>query len=137
LHNGSVPTLYDLLLPKKRPGDPDGGEYRPDEFEVGSREFDPVKVGFKSSGYGGFVFNTKGIKDDKGGYTKGNSNAGHEYGARRLANEADGPVDQKIKDQCADETIKDQDLDASIKDKCLYPMSREERLDLLEYLKTL
>ena len=137
LHNGSVPTLYDLLLPKKRPGDLDGGEYRPDEFEVGSREFDPVKVGFKSSGYSGFVFNTRGIKDDKGGYTKGNSNAGHEYGARRLANEADGLVDQKIKDQCADETIKDQDLDASIKDKCLYPMSREERLDLLEYLKTL
>ena len=29
LHNGSVPTLYDLLLPKRRPGDPDG-EYRPD-----------------------------------------------------------------------------------------------------------
>ena len=137
MHNGSVPTLYDLLLPKKRPGDLDGGEYRPDEFEVGSREFDPVKVGFKSSGYSGFVFNTRGIKDDKGGYTKGNSNAGHEYGARRLANEADGLVDQKIKDQCADETIKDQDLDASIKDKCLYPMSREERLDLLEYLKTL
>ena len=79
----------------------------------------------------------KGIKDDKGGYTKGNSNAGHEYGECRLANEADGLVDQKIKDQCADETIKDQDLDASIKDKCLYPMSREERLDLLEYLKTL
>lgn len=137
LHNGSVPTLYDLLLPKKRPGDPDGGEYRPDEFEVGSREFDPVNVGFKSSGYGGFVFNTRGIKDEKGGYTKGNSNAGHEYGTRRVANEADGPADQKIRNLCADETIKDEDLDASIKDKCLYPMTKHDRLDLLEYLKTL
>lgn len=135
LHNGSVPTLYDLLLPKKRAGDPDDGEYRPDEFEVGSREFDPAKVGFKSSGYGGFPFNTKGIKDDRGGYTKGNSNAGHEYGARRMADESNGPVDQKIKDQCTDENIKDED--PSIKDKCLYPMSREDRLDLLEYLKTL
>ena len=135
LHNGSVPTLYDLLLPKKRPGDADAGEYRPDEFEVGSREFDPAKVGFKSSGYGGFLFNTKGIKDDRGGYTKGNSNAGHEYGVRRMADESNGPVDQKIKDQCTDENIKDED--PSIKDKCLYPMSREDRLDLLEYLKTL
>jgi hypothetical protein len=135
LHNGSVPTLYDLLLPKKLPGDPDDGEYRPDEFEVGSREFDPDKVGFKSSGYGGFLFNTKGIKDDRGGYTKGNSNAGHEYGARRMADESNGPVDQKTKDQCTDENIKDDD--PSIKDKCLYPMSREDRLDLLEYLKTL
>jgi cytochrome c2 len=135
LHNGSVPTLYDLLLPKKWPGDPDDGEYRPDEFEVGSREFDPVKVGFKSSGYGGFLFNTKGIKDDRGGYTKGNSNAGHDYGVRRMADESNGPVDQKTKDQCEDENIKDDD--PSIKDKCLHPMSREDRLDLLEYLKTL
>ena len=137
LHNGSVPTLYDLLLPKKRPGDPEGGEYRPDEFVVGLREFDPVKVGFKSSGYGGFVFNTQGIHDERGGYTKGNSNAGHEYGARRLADESDGPVDQKIKEQCEDDKVKDQDLDQSIKDKCLYPISREDRLDLVEYMKTL
>jgi hypothetical protein len=137
LHNGSVPTLYDLLLPKKRPGDPGDGEYRPDEFEVGSREFDPVKIGLKSSGYGGFIFSTKGVKDDMGGYTKGNSNAGHEYGARRVANEAEGHVDPKIRELCANEQIKDADLDASVKDKCLYPMSRQDRLDLLEYLKTL
>ena len=83
LHNGSVPTLYDLLLPKKRPGEPAGGEYRPDEFVVGSREFDPVKVGLKSSGYEGFIFKTEPIKDDVGNYIEGNSNAGHEYGARR------------------------------------------------------
>lgn len=137
LHNGSVPTLYDLLLPKKRPGDPEDGEYRPDEFEVGSREFDPIKVGFKNSGYGGFIFNTKGIKDDMGGYTKGNSNAGHEYGARRVANEADGRVDPKIRELCANEQIKDADLDVSVKEKCLYPMSKQDRGDLLEYLKTL
>ncbi|HXN89839.1 MAG TPA: hypothetical protein VN890_10925 [Methylocella sp.] len=39
LHNGSVPTLYDLLLP---PSD------RPTSFYAGTREFDPVKVGFKT-----------------------------------------------------------------------------------------
>jgi hypothetical protein len=71
LHNGSVPTLYDLLLPKKRDSDPKDGEYRPDQFQVGSREFDPEKVGFKSSGYAGFTFDTRRV---------GNSNAGHTYG---------------------------------------------------------
>ena len=82
-----MPTLYDLLLPEKRPGDPEGGEYRPDEFEVGSREFDPTRLGSKAVVTEAFIFNTKGIWDDMGGYTKGNSNAGHEYGARRVANE--------------------------------------------------
>jgi len=37
LHNGSVPTLYDLLLPP---------ENRPREFYVGTRQFDPERVGY-------------------------------------------------------------------------------------------
>jgi hypothetical protein len=37
LHNGSIPTLYDLLLP---PGQ------RPKTFALGGREYDPVKLGF-------------------------------------------------------------------------------------------
>ena len=37
LHNGSVPTLYDLLLPP---------DQRPKKFALGGREYDPVKVGF-------------------------------------------------------------------------------------------
>lgn len=89
LHNGSVPTLYDLLLPKKGPKDSASGEYRPDVFEVGSREFDPQKVGLKSSGYNGFTFDTS---------RRGNSNAGHTYGTG---------------------------------------LDKEQRLDLLEYLKSL
>nr|WP_197702490.1 di-heme-cytochrome C peroxidase [Candidatus Nitrosoglobus terrae] len=101
LHNGSVPTLYDLLLPKKRAGDPEDGEYRPDQFKVGSREFDSVKVGLKSSGYQGYKFDTQ---------LKGNSNAGHEYAAGKTK-------------QLNGETLK--------------PLTKEERLDLLEYLKTL
>lgn len=74
LHNGSVPTLYDLLLPQKRAGDPDDGAYRPDSFMVGAREFDPVKVGFKSQGYDGKLF-----KADR----RGDFNSGHEYAAGR------------------------------------------------------
>nr|WP_164502827.1 di-heme-cytochrome C peroxidase [Nitrosomonas oligotropha] len=101
LHNGSVPSLYDLLLPKKREGDPDDGEYRPDQFEVGSREFDPVKVGLKSSGYKSFTFDTS---------FPANSNAGHEYASGKTA-QPNGVT--------------------------LRPLSKEEKLDLLEYLKTL
>jgi hypothetical protein len=40
LHNGSVPTLYDLLLPPAE---------RPKKFALGGREYDPVKVGFAVS----------------------------------------------------------------------------------------
>jgi cytochrome c5 len=72
LHNGSVPTLYDLFLPAKREGDSDDGEYRPDSFIVGSREFDPVKIGFRSDNYDGFKFKTHRV---------GDMNTGHEYAA--------------------------------------------------------
>lgn len=80
LHNGSVPTLYDLLLRQKRkPGDPEDEEYRPVEFRTGSREFDPKNVGFVSEGY-----HSEGIGNKDGTHfsTKitGNRNTGHEYG---------------------------------------------------------
>ncbi|MCB1737530.1 MAG: ribonuclease E [Gammaproteobacteria bacterium] len=84
LHNGSVPTLHDLLLPVKRAGDPEadpenGIEYRPDGFKVGSREFDPVKVGFRTD-----------VGDFFGTRFEGNSNAGHEYAAGRTPITPDG-----------------------------------------------
>ena len=63
LHNGSVPNLYELLLPAKQ---------RSKRFFVGRREFDPVNVGFVDTHIdGAFLFDVT---------TKGNSNAGHEYG---------------------------------------------------------
>jgi hypothetical protein len=37
LHNGSVPTLYDLLLPP---------DQRPKKFALGGRRYDAVKLGF-------------------------------------------------------------------------------------------
>ena len=61
LHNGSVPTLDDLLKPASA---------RKATFKLGSREFDPVKVGYVDEG--DFIFDTKA--------NPGNSNAGHEYG---------------------------------------------------------
>ena len=66
LHNGSVPNLYELLLPQ---------EERSEVFYVGNREFDPVKVGYVSnaevSDISLFEFDTS---------LEGNSNHGHEYG---------------------------------------------------------
>jgi hypothetical protein len=78
LHNGSVPTLYDLLLP---PSD------RPKSFYVGTREFDPVKVGFKTgqSAENSFLFR---VFDDQGKPIQGNLNSGHDYNNAGLS-EAD------------------------------------------------
>jgi len=70
LHNGSVPTLYDLLLPATCAPEAPNCEKRPETFMVGSREFDPVKVGFKSAGYPGFKLDTRKL---------GNHNQGHDY----------------------------------------------------------
>jgi mono/diheme cytochrome c family protein len=62
LHNGSVPTLYDLLHPDQRPA----------KFKAGAREFDPVKIGFQddltASGSNVWLFDTS---------QPGNSNIGH------------------------------------------------------------
>ena len=84
LHNGSVPTLYDLLQPPAK---------RPPAFPVGTRTFDPAKVGYdtdpKADG-NTFKFDTS---------LDGNSNKGHVYG-----------VDQ---------------------------LTETQRLELIEYLKTL
>jgi mono/diheme cytochrome c family protein len=44
LHDGSVPTLYDLLLPPDR---------RPTCFFVGTRRYDPVKVGYATGAESG------------------------------------------------------------------------------------
>lgn len=60
LHNGSVPNLDELLKPAAE---------RQSPFRVGSREFDPEKVGFRSD-VGPFAFDAT---------LPGNSNAGHEY----------------------------------------------------------
>lgn len=79
---------------------PEEGEYRPERFKVGSREFDPEKVGLKS-GDKGFTFDTS---------FPGNSNAGHEYTSGKTA-QPNGEI--------------------------LKPLTKEQKEDLLEYLKTL
>ncbi len=63
LHNGSVPNLYELLLPAAQ---------RSKTFYVGSTELDAKHVGFDTlASEDAFLFDTS---------IAGNSNAGHEYG---------------------------------------------------------
>ena len=67
LHNGSVPTMFDLLLPVNQ---------RPKQFPVGHYEYDPVKLGYRTD-----------IKDGDPEFRSmfdvsnpGDSNVGHLYG---------------------------------------------------------
>jgi mono/diheme cytochrome c family protein len=66
IHNGSVPTIWDLLQPV---------DARPKVFYRGYNVYDPKKLGFVSDGpeaeKSGFRYDTS---------VPGNSNAGHDYG---------------------------------------------------------
>lgn len=74
LHNGSVPNLYEMLIPAKE---------RTKRFYVG-REFDPVKVGLDTSGKSGsFLLDTS---------VRGNSNAGHSFEDGPRGNGVIGPL---------------------------------------------
>jgi len=65
LHNGSVPTLYDLLLPAKD---------RTAKFGMGSQTLDTVKVGVDvKAADAPWQFDAS---------VRGNLNSGHEYGAK-------------------------------------------------------
>ncbi|WNJ88851.1 di-heme-cytochrome C peroxidase [Bosea sp. 685] len=98
LHNGSVPSLWWMLLPASA---------RPTRFCLGAQDFDPGHVGFPPLAgqaeckKGEFTFDTAHI---------GNSNSGHSF-------EGDG-----------------QHLPNGVIGRAL---SEPERLDLIEYLKTL
>lgn len=74
LHNGSVPNLYEMLIPAKE---------RTKKFYVG-RDFDSVKVGVDTSGNSGkFLVDTT---------LEGNSNAGHSFENAPLGNGVIGPL---------------------------------------------
>jgi mono/diheme cytochrome c family protein len=80
LHNGSVPTLRDLLEPPAK---------RPKEFYRGYDVFDPDKVGFVSN-----------VEEEKGKHyfklditLPGNSNSGHLYGTNLRAKDKEALVE--------------------------------------------
>lgn len=73
LHNGSVPSLADLLNPPQR---------RPRQFWRGYDVYDPVKVGFVSDGS-----EARRIGTSHDTSKPGNSNAGHLFGTQLDADE--------------------------------------------------
>ena len=74
LHNGSVPNLYEMLIPAKE---------RTKKFYIG-REFDPIKVGLDTSEKSGsFLVDTT---------LPGNSNAGHSFENSPRGNGVIGPL---------------------------------------------
>jgi len=83
LHNGSVPNLYELLLPANQ---------RSKTFYVKGRTFDPVKVGLVTdpADPAAFLFDT----------TKtGNSNAGHEFRAGYRGQASSGVIGPELTDE--------------------------------------
>lgn len=73
LHNGSVKSLTELLLPPAR---------RATKFWVGNRVYDPVNVGYMDDrSAAGSLFRTT---DDAGRAIEGNGNVGHDYGNAAL-----------------------------------------------------
>ena len=113
LHNGSVPTLWDLLRPAAE---------RPKSFKVGAREFDPDKVGFKSEGYDGTQFNTDS--------QRGNLNTGHDHYCS---------TERRVQDREAAKSLSKETIVAAAKappDKdCT--LTEQQRQDLIEYLRSL
>lgn len=122
LHNGSVPTIYDLLSPV---------EERPKSFRVGSREYDTKKLGLKQVGDPYWMYevddDTKRDKDRRAG----NSNKGHEFSREyqqrswdeRAKNGVIGPYLSEADRYAIIEHLKvrDDDVDASPKHRDTVP----------------
>jgi len=122
MHNGSVPSLYEMLLPSCSAAEiAAGNQCRPTRFTIGSREIDPQMVGLVKRDAGEFPglfeFDTS---------LPGNGNAGHEYAVGRT------PV---IKVDADGRAIRN--ADGSFAMETLEPINDEQRLALVEYLKTL
>ncbi|MFK7890813.1 MAG: di-heme-cytochrome C peroxidase [Granulosicoccus sp.] len=126
LHNGSVPTLADLLLPKCSEAGISSGEKkqnqcRPNTFLVGNPEFDPVKVGYRqaeSGVYPGiFVFDTS---------IPGNGNQGHEYAAGNTPSPEIDKEGNVVYDENGKPVFNNRP-----------PMNEKERMYVVEYMKSL
>ncbi len=122
LHNGSVPSLYELFMPSCSDDEIASGKTcRPNRFTLGARELDAVKVGIiqrAPAQYPGlFVFDTS---------LPSNSNKGHEYAA--------GITPVFVLD-ANNRSVKDAQGKPQM--RLLQPISDHQRMALVEYLKTL
>jgi hypothetical protein len=76
LHNGSVASLYELLLP---------ADERKKEFWVGNLEFNTQEVGYVDAEPADGRASKFKARDEDGTIIEGNGNQGHEYGARNFS----------------------------------------------------
>ena len=111
LHNGSIPTVYDLLSPASE---------RPERFYVGRREFDARKIGYVTMVVGK---NDQKIKAVPGEFLfdtrlPGNSNSGHLFD--------DGNPPGKI-----GRTLKPEEREAIVE----YLKIHRDDVDVIDYLK--
>jgi mono/diheme cytochrome c family protein len=104
LHNGSVPTLWALLSPY---------DERPKSFWLGNREFDPVKVGYRTEQVPGGFKLVAATVDARGNVVpvRGNWNGGHLFDVATPHNRGKGIIGR--------------------------PLTPAERRALVEYLKSL
>ena len=81
LHNGSVPNLWEMLLPAAE---------RSKTFHLGTREFDAENVGYQKAGSddNSFEFDTS---------LPGNANTGHDYGNDKLTDPERGALVEYMK----------------------------------------
>ncbi len=125
LHNGSVPNLYELFLPtscedKEGKQLQQGVDCRSKAFTVGNRELDIEKIGFlqlDANRFPNLVFDTSLL---------GNSNKGHEYAAGVtpiIKTDQDGKAIRKASGEFEVEYME--------------PMNHDERMALIEYMKSL
>jgi len=77
LHNGSVPALYDLLLPAAQ---------RPKRFVMGQREYDPVRLGYQQD-RAKYTLPPSVTVTEFDTSLAGNSNAGHEWNLDKLTDD--------------------------------------------------
>jgi hypothetical protein len=125
LHNGSVATLYEMFLPACDDAEYDPITCRRNIFAVGSLEFDPIKVGFADppnrNDPGLFWFDTR---------LPGNRNTGHEY--------TSGKTDMIVTVRRDDgELMALRNENGTFQTKRFQPITDTERMDLIEYLKSL
>jgi hypothetical protein len=120
LHNGSVPNLYELLLP---------AEKRTAKFLMGTKDFDPKNVGYmlKPLNEKGFVFDTS---------LAGNSNRGHEFRGTEGTKALPPTGAACVNELDAQVTVIEAKSMPPIKNGVLGPeLTEDQRWAIVEYLK--